>query len=126
MILDTAFVLDLLDGDEGAVRKAEELEEDGIVMRLPAMTVTELYIGVGTGVADESEQRQIRQVIEAMPFVPMDEELSEQAGRLLGKSGVTVGKGDAAIAATAIREEEPVLTRNTDDFETLGIEVESY
>lgn len=53
MILDTAFVLDLLDGDEGAVRKAEELEENGTAMRLPAMTVTELYIGIGTDVAGE-------------------------------------------------------------------------
>ena len=126
MILDTAFVLDLLAGDEGATRTAEELEGDGIAMKLPAMTVTELYIGIGTGVADEEEERQIRRIIEGLPFIPMDVDLSRRAGRLLGESGNTVGKGDASIAAAAEREGEPVLTRNVEDFETLGVEVETY
>lgn len=126
MILDTAFVLDLLDGDEEAVRKAEELEESGTPMRLPAMTVTELYIGIGTGVAGKKERRQIQRIIEALPFVPMDIALSQRAGRLLGESGNSVGKGDAAVAAAAEREGEPVLTRNIEDFEKLGVAVESY
>lgn len=76
MILDTAFVLDLLDGDEEAVRKAEELEGNGTAMRLPVMTVTELYIGIGTGVAGKKERRQIQRIIGALPFIPMDVELS--------------------------------------------------
>lgn len=126
MILDTAFVLDLLAGDEGAERKAEALEESGVVMKLPAMTVTELYIGIGTGVADEKEERQIRRIIEALPFIPMDVDLSRRAGRMLGESGNVVGKGDAAIAAAAEHEDEAVLTRNVDDFETLGVDVETY
>ena len=69
MILDTTFVLDLLAGDEGATLKAEELENNGVAMKLPAMTVTELYIGIGTGVADEEEERQIRRIIEGLSFV---------------------------------------------------------
>ncbi|MDS0295598.1 PIN domain-containing protein [Halogeometricum luteum] len=126
MILDTAFVLDLLDGDEGAVSKAEQLEADGAVLKMPAMTVLELYIGIGTGAADDSEERRIRRVIDDLPFVPMDEEVSRRAGRRLGESGAARRKGDAAIAATAEIAGEPVLTRNVDDFERLGVEVETY
>ena len=94
MILDTAFVLDLLAGDKRAERKAEE--------------------------------RQIQRIIEALSFIPMDLDLSRRTGRMLGESRNAVGKGDAAIAAAAEREEEPVLTRNVDDFETLGVDVETY
>lgn len=126
MILDTAFVLDLLDGDEGAVATAEELEAGGVVLKMPAMTVLELYIGIGTGVASDAEERQIRRIIDDLPFVPMDEEVSRRAGRRLGESETTRRKGDAAIAATAEIAGEPVLTRNVDDFEQLGADVETY
>ncbi|WP_311171090.1 PIN domain-containing protein [Halobellus ordinarius] len=126
MILDTAFVLDLLAGDEGATEKAEELEVSGVAMKMPAMAVTELYIGVGTGVANEREERRIRGIIESVPFVPMDLQLSRRAGRMVGETGTDVGKGDAAIAAVAERADEPVLTRNVDDFEELGVDIETY
>lgn len=126
MILDTAFVLDLLEADEGAVAKAEELEADGVVLKMPAMTVLELYIGIGTGVADDAEELEIRRIIESLPFISMDAEISKRAGRLLGEAGGSRRKGDAAIAATAERKDEPILTRNVDDFEQLGVQVETY
>lgn len=128
MILDTSFVLDLLDGEEGAVAKAEELEREGVTMELPAMTVLELYIGIGAGV-DEDEERQIRRVIDPLPVIPLDEEIAMRAGRRIGEAGSSSfkrRKGDAAIGATADVGGQPVLTRNVDDFERLGFEVESY
>jgi predicted nucleic acid-binding protein len=74
----------------------------------------------------KKERRQIQRIIDALPFIPMDVELSQRAGCLLGESGNSVGKGDAAVAAAAEREGEPVLTRNLEDFENLGVAVESY
>lgn len=44
----------------------------------------------------------------------------------LGATQFKKMKGDAAIAATVDVEVEPVLTRNVDDFERLGVEVEPH
>ena len=52
-----------------------------------------------------------------------------KAGRLSGElqnDGSPVGDGDVIIGATAAVVEEPVLTRNVDDFEHLDVEVETY
>lgn len=128
MILDTTFVLDLLDGDEGAVAKAEELERDGVTMKLPTMTILELYVGIGAAVR-EDEERHIRRVIDPIPVVPMDEDVAIRAGRRIGELNASAfkrEKGDAAIGATADVAGEPVLTRNVADFERLGFEVETY
>jgi len=128
MILDTAFVLDLLEGDEGAVEKATELERDDVPMKLPTMTLLDLYIGVGAAVAPD-EERRIRRVIDPLPVLQMDESVAMRAGRTIGEvdtSRFKRRKGDAVIGATADVEGEPVLTRNVDDFENLGFEVERY
>lgn len=54
----------------------------------------------------------------------------QQAGELSGESfadGRPIDREDCIIAATAIREKEPVLTQNTDHFDRIaGLDVESY
>ena len=40
--------------------------------------------------------------------------------------GEAVGDGDPIVAATAEVVDEPVLTRNGEEFERLGVDVESY
>ena len=52
-----------------------------------------------------------------------------KAGRLSGElmnEGHPFGDGDVIVGATADILDEPVLTRNVDDFERLGVEVETY
>jgi predicted nucleic acid-binding protein len=44
----------------------------------------------------------------------------------LHNDGTPVGDGDVVIGATADIVEEPVLTRNVDDFERLGVGTEPY
>lgn len=53
-----------------------------------------------------------------------------RAGRLAGElanDGTPVGDGGVIIGATALAVDEPVLTRNVEDFEQLGdVSVETY
>ena len=58
MIVDTSFVLDVIDDVEAAVRKEQELEAGSIPLVIPSMAVLELYIGVGK-VANTREERQM-------------------------------------------------------------------
>jgi hypothetical protein len=49
VLLDTAFLIDLMHGDDGAVEKAHELETNLVQQRLSAMTLFErLGVGVET------------------------------------------------------------------------------
>ena len=47
MIVDTSFILDVIEDVDVAVTKERELEAEGVPLVIPSMTVLELYIGVG-------------------------------------------------------------------------------
>ncbi|UPW01583.1 PIN domain-containing protein [Halorussus gelatinilyticus] len=133
MIVDTSFVLDVIDGLDAAIEKERELEATGVPLVIPAMTLVELYIGVGKVANSKRERRQVEAVLDTYPLVEMTPSISRRAGRLLGErtnsgdgDGPGIGKGDAAIAATALERDEPVLTGDS-HFQTIdGVEVETY
>ena len=129
MLLDTTFLIDLMNGDTGAVEKARELETDLVQQRPSAMTLFELYYGAARSNQSDAEREKIARVLESKPVYPADSAVMRKAGRLSGEltnDGNTVGDGDVIIGATADVLEEPVLTRNVDDFERLGVDVETY
>jgi hypothetical protein len=129
VLLDTAFLIDLMNGDEGAVEKARELESELVQQRLSAMTLFELYYGATRSNQSEAERERIENVLASKPVYPADSAVMRKAGRLSGElvnDGTAVGDGDVIIGATAEVLEEPVLTRNGDDFERLGVDVETY
>mgnify|MGYP006278419683 CR=1 FL=1 len=134
MIVDTSFVLDVIDDVDEAVALERQLEEEGVPLVIPAMTVLELYIGVGKVANSYKERRVVDAVLDSYPLVEMSPSISRRAGRLLGErmaeteegEGPGIGKGDAAIAATAIERDEPVLAGDR-HFENIpGVEVETY
>ncbi|MBX0303975.1 type II toxin-antitoxin system VapC family toxin [Haloarcula salinisoli] len=129
MLLDTSFLIDLMNGDEGAVEKAREIEADLVQQRLSSMTLFELYYGVARATDSEGERTKIETVLESKPVHPADSAIMRKAGRRSGEllnDGDAVGDGDVIIGMTAEVVDEPVLTRNVDDFERLGVDVETY
>lgn len=130
MLLDTAFLIDLLNGDDGAVRKARELEKGLVQQRISSMTLFELYYGVGRSNQADAEREKIESVLASKPVHPADTAIMRKAGRLAGElasDGEPVDDGDVIIGATAAVVDEPVLTRNVADFERLpDVAVETY
>lgn len=59
MLLDTSFLIDLMDGDDGAVEKAHELETDLVQQRLSSMTLFELCYGVVRAIDSETEREKV-------------------------------------------------------------------
>lgn len=57
MLLETAFLIDLMHGDEGAVERAREMERALVQQRLSAMTLFELYHGIGRSGQSDTERR---------------------------------------------------------------------
>ncbi|QSG04118.1 type II toxin-antitoxin system VapC family toxin [Natranaeroarchaeum sulfidigenes] len=127
MLLDTSFLIDLMNGEEGAVEKARELEADLVQQRLSAMTLFELYYGIARASRSAEERETVESVLASKPIHPADTAVMRKAGRLSGElanDGTPVG--DVIIAATAQVVDEPVLTRNESDFDRLGVDIESY
>ena len=131
MIIDSSYLFDLMADDPDAFSKGAELVEDGEMQWLPTPVVAEAYYGVATVQSDTTEQ-EIRNRILGYPRVDVDEEIARTAGELLavaddhvgGDAGV--GPNDAYIAAMAEVLDDAVLTDNVEDFEALGVPVETY
>ena len=125
MIYDTTYFLDLTKTERpSAFERGVELFEAGVPRRVPAHVVFELFYGVeaaGTG------ERRVRNALMGYPIVPADDRIARLAGRLHARHRTAgVDLGDCYVGATARVYDEPVLTRNADDFAPLGVEVESY
>jgi len=118
-----------MNGDEDAVRKARELEEDLVQQRLSSMTLFELYYGIERAIDSAAEREKVEHVLSTKPTHPADTAIMRKAGRISGElqnDGTPVGDGDVIIGATATAVDEPVLTRNVDDFARLDVEIETY
>jgi predicted nucleic acid-binding protein len=131
MIIDSSFLFDLMSEDPDAFSKGVELADDGEMQWLPTPVVAETYYGVATARSDTTEQ-EVRNRLLGYPRIDVDEEIARKAGELLaatddrvgGNAGV--GPNDAYIAAMADVLTDAVLTDNVEDFETLGVPVETY
>jgi len=122
MILDTSFLIALMNGDAGAISAAKSLEERDVAERIPAQVVYELYVGVGYTETTADEVTKIRSVLDSRPIVETTAEIAKLAGRIDGQlrqAGNRVAPGDVIIGATARHFGEPVVTDNVADFERL-------
>ncbi len=93
------------------------------------MTLFELCYGIARSADSEAERETVERVLASKPIHPADTAVMRKAGRMSGElqnEGTPVGDGDVVIAATAAVVGEPVLTRNIDDFERLGADIETY
>jgi predicted nucleic acid-binding protein len=122
MILDTSFLIDVMNGDKSAISFAEEIENRGVPLRIPVQVLYELYVGVGYSQKQEAEREQIQSVIESYPTVETTDRIAKVAGQIDGKlraNGECVGANDVLIGATARQYQEPVVTGNPADFERI-------
>lgn len=130
MILDTAFIIDLMGNDSGAIERYELLERERVQQKISSMTLFELYHGVQRSISSNAEQKKVMDVLDTKQIVPADAPVMRKAGRLHGQlqnDGVAIGESDCIIGSTAIVHDEPVLTRNVDHFDRIdGVEVRTY
>ena len=133
MILDTSFLVELLQEKRDAFSKGVELAEQSIPQRIPAPVLFELKYGAEMyGSADE--QRAIANLPRLYPVVRLSTELALDAAKLVatadkdagGEGQAGIDSIDPMVAATADAVDESVLTRNVADFEALGVEVETF
>lgn len=130
MILDTTFLIDVMDREPAAVEKLQVLVAKGTPLTVTALSIFELFSGLEQSGIPEREQDKIQYVLAQQSRWGLDETSAERAGRIHGElivKGSRIGAVDAMIAGIALQHQEPVLTRNVKDFSRIrGLNVETY
>lgn len=128
MILDTAFVIDLLERHPRAVKKAAELERGAEPLYATPITLFEL--GQGFPGRSAAYRKRVKSLIASLYHLPLDEEAAWLAGETLGelrRAGREIDGNDAMITSIALRHGQVVLTRNVEHFGRVrGLRVEAY
>jgi len=129
VILDSSFLIDIQNGIPAAVDTIDEIESAGRPLRVPHVVVYELYIGVGKGTQSAQNRARIDAVLGSLTLEPTTLEIVRRAGELEGslqQHDQAVGAVDAIVAATARRDDEPVVTADDHFARIDGVEVVSY
>ncbi|MBI2664467.1 PIN domain-containing protein [Candidatus Woesearchaeota archaeon] len=130
MILDTDFIIDVMNKDEAAMLKQQKMFADDEIYRVSAPTIFELWTGIALSGKSEAELVKVIKTIAAFDTIKMTRESAEKAGEIHGsliKNGQEIDAVDSMIAGAALLENETVLTRNTKHFTRVtGLRVESY
>jgi tRNA(fMet)-specific endonuclease VapC len=130
MIEDTSFIIDILKEETAALDVLEVLEREHRPEKVAAITVLELYEGIQRTPKPAAEKQQVLAVLESKPVVTADYDIMKHAGELSGQlitDGQQIDREDCIIAATALREDEPVVTRNAKHFNRIpDLDIETY
>ena len=129
MILDTSFLVDVLRGESEVADRLEEIDDSGAAF-VSAVTIMELAEGIRLADASDEEQSAVSDLLADLEALPFDRDCALRAGELnanLVTAGKPVDETDVMIAATALVNGYPVLTRDVSHFERIdGLSVRSY
>ena len=119
-LLDTDIVIDFLRRRDYARKLLENWAGEGL-LAISTLTQLEIYQGMKSG-----EEKATNVFLDGLVSVAVDVPIARQAGRIIGESrskGVTVGIGDAIIAATAMQVSAPLLTNNVEHYPFADLKV---
>lgn len=122
MIADTTFLVDLARGDPGARAALAAIEGGSEALRVPAPALAKLWEAVARSRRPPRSEADLREFLASVPAAPFEAAHAFVAGRILGDAaaaGVPLDPFDAMVAAIALVEEEPLLTRNAREFEAV-------
>jgi len=134
-LFDTTFLIDLVSGDEGAKRKAEEVDAEVIFKAISTITAHEYLRGVYyTYMHDEallkSKLKKAEAELARFEILPYTYEIAKTAAEvdaILTRQGKTISLSDIILAATALYYKLTIVTRNTEHFKKIpNLNVETY
>lgn len=130
MIEDPSFIIDVLDGERAALDVLELIERERRPEKVAAITVLELHEGIQRASNPDAERQRVLSVLDSKPIVTADHDIMKRAGELSGQlitDGQRIDREDCIIAATALHEDEPVVTANSEHFERISeLDIRSY
>jgi len=124
LMLDSAFVIDVLAGVPEAIRRQQLLFEEGDEPFVNEIVVCEVRAGLRS-----VDARELATLLEPVEFIQPGPEAAMAAGewrRLAHERGYSLSLPDALIASAADAIGAAVLTRNVRGFALTPVRVETY
>jgi tRNA(fMet)-specific endonuclease VapC len=112
MILDSSFIIDLLQGRDEAVTLAKSVEE------MPLSTTCIIVFEIFQGARDD-EIPKLKEFFSQLTVLDLTHEAAERAGLMqkqLRRHGNSIDPEDCMIAAIALQHRKKLVTRNTKHF----------
>lgn len=122
MLLDTSFLIDVIRSSPPALALREEFETTSEPIRVPSVVLYELWEGIGRSRSPLREQELVEETLRSYPIVDLRPDHAIRAGQVSGalaRRGIALEDVDLLIGATALVEEEEILTRNSKDFDRI-------
>ena len=124
-LVDTDWIVHSLHGVARVAARLGELRPRGVGMSVVSMA--ELYEGVFYSTDRDGNERALRQFLQGIRVVPIDDEVcrifARERGRLR-QAGTPIGDFDLLIGSTALRHNLTMLTNNRRHFERIrGLQV---
>lgn len=130
MILDTDFVIDIMENKPESIKRLHKMILSGQPQAIAAPTMFELCSGAIRSSKPEREKERILTTLKGMPIFHLDPASAQRAGEIDGtlmKSGCPIQPADSMIAGIALMTGNAVLTRNVKHFSRVpGLKVETY
>ena len=135
LLIDTSFIIDLINGDPNAVEKAIDLDQQQIPVYISSVAVEEYLRGIYY-LFSENEEILLRKLFEAesdlarFQTIDFDYQIAKVAARVdanLMIRGEQISTADVLIGATALFHNYKLLTRDTKHFERIeNLQIELY
>jgi tRNA(fMet)-specific endonuclease VapC len=120
-LLDTDWVVDILNGQENTIHTVLELAPAGLAVSI--ITYGELYEGAAFAHDPHPALSGLRSFLKGKPVLPLTQPIMERFARIRGSLPKPVrqqiGDLDILIAATCLEHDLTLLTRNRKDFQQI-------
>jgi len=129
LVLDTTILIDALRRNRAALRKIAEIEETEETVCTTQVNVLELFKGAYLSARSDDEVQKIRRLLEAFVILCIDEDTYECFAAIsaqLKSRGKPTNDFDELIAAIAMTNGAPIVTRDEHFQHILGLRVISY
>ena len=130
MIADSSFLIDIMNSDKEAIKKAEEIEKNGNTIAVTSISIFELFVGVTLSIKQDRERYKINRILKGLPIMSFDEDSAIEAGKIFAqkrKNGMLIDPEDSMIAGICSRRNEILITRNIKHFNDIeSLRIESY
>ena len=119
-LCDSDLLIDFLAGRDLAMRWLTPLFEEGLALSM--VSVGEIYEGILYGRDSATNERRLVELLGFVSLVTLDLETARRFGDIRGRlrsEGMLIGDNDLLIAATALRYDLTLVTRNRRHFDRI-------
>lgn len=130
VLVDTTFLIDVMQGRERAVAMLEAIEDAGESIAVATTTLFEFHRGLETVSLSAAEKRRIVEAVTGRPVLPLDARAAQRAGEIdarLWANGEPIDPEDACIAGIALAHDRELVTRRAREFSRVaGLRLRTY